>query len=157
MKLFRPIDTLIPRYIERLKDEYTAHLFYRNLSNWCDIQGFTKAAAYFASEAQSELEHALTIETQLNDWNIEYKMPFITGDWTFTSLSNGIEQAYGIEAALYAAYNDDAIASFSVDVNTFQFFVDKVEIQRESVAEYLTMIDRLKLTTDMLIFESTTF
>lgn len=157
MKLFRPIDSLIPRYIARLKDEYIAHFFYRNATNWAETMGFVKAAAFFAKEAESELEHALSIQQQLNDWNVEYSLPFISEAPSFTSLPNVLEQAYGLESALYREYNDDAVAAFPIDINTFNFFMNKCEVQRESVAEYLTKLDMLKLTTDMLIFESAAF
>ena len=35
---------------KRLKDEYTAHFYYRAAANWCKNKNYKKAAVYFESE-----------------------------------------------------------------------------------------------------------
>ena len=40
---------------DRIKDEYTAHYFYRSAANWCKNVNYKKAAAFFDAEADSEL------------------------------------------------------------------------------------------------------
>ena len=61
--------TLEPQVVmllmERLKDEYTAHYFYRNASNWCKDKAYNKAAAFFAEEAANELTHAEMLQKYL--------------------------------------------------------------------------------------------
>ena len=48
----------------RLKDEYTAHLIYRNAANWCKNANYKKAAAFFEAEAMDELDAIYTLTTK---------------------------------------------------------------------------------------------
>ena len=72
--------------IERIKDEYTAHYFYRNASNWCKDKAYNKAAAFFAAEASSELEHAEKIQNYLVNWNVMPIIPPVKMIPSFTNL-----------------------------------------------------------------------
>ncbi len=47
-------DASVKILTDRLGDEYTAHYFYRNATNWCAGIGYMKAAAFFAQEAENE-------------------------------------------------------------------------------------------------------
>ena len=53
---------LAPKIVDminnRIKDEYTAHFFYRNAANWCEGANYKKATEFFKQEAANELEHA---------------------------------------------------------------------------------------------------
>jgi ferritin len=146
MENFNPIHSLLPVILKRLQNEYEAMQFYRNAANWCENAGFIKAAAYFAGEAISEQEHATKLQSFLNDWGCRYVLPQISTVFACTSLPEIVRKAYeGFEVPLYKAYNDDARKAFDVDQSAYHLMLDMVQIQRESVAEYLTLIDKLAL------------
>lgn len=63
--------------VNRIKDEYTAHYFYTNVANMCDIKGYTAAAKYYRSEAVAELGHALKLQDFLNGYNIPFMLPSV--------------------------------------------------------------------------------
>ena len=54
------LDSSVKVLTDRLRDEYVAHYFYRNATNWCKGIGYNKAAAFFAEEAESERKKALS-------------------------------------------------------------------------------------------------
>lgn len=157
MAYFNPIGTLVPVIIERLQDEYKAHQFYRNLANWCEITGFTKAAGFFAAEADSELTHAMKLQQYLNDWNVQYAMPSVSTTVSVTTLGQCVKDAYDIEVALYEKYQENTMTAMGVDISAFNLLSGMVQIQYEAVAEYRTLIDKLSLTNDMLIYEDAAF
>lgn len=131
---------------ERLNDEYTAHYFYRNLSNWCENMGYTKAAKFFAGEASSELEHAEGLQKYLTDWNVTPTLMSLNVPATVSSLVDAIESAYEIEYDLYEQYEKISMDIFNMpDLCTFDFLAKYRTIQRESVAEYATLINKLNL------------
>lgn len=131
---------------DRINDEYSAHYFYRNLSNWCENIGFLKAAKFFAGEASSELEHAEGLQKYLTDWNVTPTLKTISVPVTVTGLVDAIESAYEIEYDLYERYEDISKKIFEMpDLCTFDFLAKYRTIQRESVAEYATLINKLQL------------
>jgi ferritin len=132
---------------ERLKDEYAAHYFYRNASNWCKNVGYLKAGAFFDAEASSELEHAQGIQDYLTDWNVTFSLPVISPPAKVSALTSVIEAAYEIEYDLYESYekNSNTILFDIKDTCTFDFLAKYRTIQRESVAEYATLINKLTL------------
>ena len=71
---------------ERIKDEYTAHYFYRNAANWCKNKNYTKAASFFDAESDSELEHAKGLQNYLIDFNIQPTIPQAETNKVFNSL-----------------------------------------------------------------------
>lgn len=60
---------------DRIKDEYTAHYFYRAAANWCFNVNYKKAAAFFDAESSSELEHAKGLQKYMDDWNVMPQIP----------------------------------------------------------------------------------
>ena len=49
-KIVNPVklgQTTVKLLTERLKDEYTAHYYYRNAANWCNNANYMKAAKFF--------------------------------------------------------------------------------------------------------------
>ena len=146
MELFNPIHSLLPVMLKRLQNEYEASQFYRNAANWCANAGYNKAAAYFSNEAVSEQEHAIKLQSFLNDWGCRYVLPQISTVFACTSLPEIVRKAYeGFEVPLYKAYNDDAGRAFDIDKSAFTLLLKFVEKQRKSVAEYRTLIDKLML------------
>ena len=146
MELFNPTHPLLPTMLKRLQNEFEASQFYRNASNWCANAGYDKAAAFFAKDAQSEFDHATKLQNFLNDWGCKYTIPSVSTVFMCTSLPEIVRKAYdGFEVPLYKAYNDDAGRAFDIDKSAFNLLLEFVEKQRDSVAEYRTLIDKLML------------
>lgn len=144
--------SIVTRLEDRINDEYTAHYFYTNASNTAEDLGYTVAAAYFAKEAGHELEHAKKLEKFLTDWNIKPKLKAIDSPAEVSDFVDMIEKSYNIEYDLYSSYEEDAFAVMHTDKNiaTFNLLQEFIQIQKESVAEYATLLNKLALidTTD---------
>lgn len=147
---------------QRLGDEYTAYYFYRNAANWCRGAGYTKAAAYFDTEAKTELEHAQGIQDYLVNWNQQPAIPQVETGITCSSLVGIINHAYKMEYTLFKAYAANQRAILGDDPATFNFIQGYVNIQNASVAEYSDLLNALLLVDpnnklDLLYFENEYF
>ena len=131
--------------IERLGDEYTAHYFYRNASNWCMDKGYVNAGAFFAAEATSELTHAEKIQTYLVGWNIVPVIPPVKMIPIFSTLIDIVNKAYSLEYNLLTKYNVDSSMIFAVDLNTFDFLQELRTLQNTAVAEYSDLLNAAQL------------
>jgi len=145
--------------IQRLRDEYIAHMFYSKAANRMKVLGYTKAGEWAEKESNEELEHADILKNFLTDWNIKFNIPVIEPiDDEFLTLKDFLVCAYELEMELYKAYN--SMASLQ-DVSVFSLVQRMVEIQRQSVSGLRTMLDRLNLVnedkTSIFIFENETF
>jgi ferritin len=155
-------DESVSKLNDRLKDEYAAHYFYRNASNWCAGEGYLKAAAFFAKEASAELEHAEGLQKFLVDWNVQPTMPSVKANITFTNLIDIVNKAYQIEYALFEAYIKDSKELFASDLNTFDFLTGYRAGQNQSVIEYSDLLNAAMLVNvennfEVLYFEQTYF
>lgn len=155
-------NTSVKILTDRLRDEYAAHYFYRNATNWCAGIGYAKAAAYFAEEAETELEHAKGIQKYLVDWNVDPLMPSIKANTTFTDLIDIVNKAYSIEYALFESYCKNSSELFTTDINTFDFLTEYRSIQNQSVIEYSDLLNAAELVDtnnkfELLYFEQTYF
>lgn len=147
---------------ERLKDEYTAHYFYRAAANWCFNVNYKKAAAYFEGEASSELEHAQGLQKYMDDWNIMPQIPSAPTEHNFNGLVDIINQAYKMEYDLLQSYNKNSSELFAQDLTTFDFLQSYRQIQNQSVIEYSDLLNALLLIDhnnkfEVLYFEQTYF
>lgn len=147
---------------ERLGDEYTAHYFYNSAANWCKGANYAKAAAFFAAEAMSELEHAQKLQAYMVDWNVNPVIPKVETHTDFANLPEIVDKAYRIEYALYQQYVKNSQALFASDLATFDFLQEFRTIQTTSVAEYSDLLNALQLIDidsrlDILHFEETYF
>lgn len=131
--------------VERLGDEYTAHYFYRNASNWCLDKGYVNAGAYFAAEAESELTHAGLLQTYLVGWNIVPVIPPVKMVPSFLTLIDIVNKAYVLEYNLLTKYNNNSSMIFTVDLNTFDFLQELRTIQNAAVAEYSDLLNAAQL------------
>ena len=155
-------DTSVKILTDRLGDEYTAHYFYRNATNWCAGIGYLKAAAFFAQEAENELEHAKGLQKYLVDWNVMPLLPSIKPNVTFSDLIDIINKAYALEYALFESYNRDSTQLFDTDLTTFDFLTTYRTGQTESVIEYSDLLNAAELVNidnkfEILYFEQTYF
>jgi ferritin len=146
----------------RLGDEYTAYYFYRNATNWCKNANYKKAAAFFESEYQGELEHSKAIQDYLTQWNLIPRIPEVPTFVEFTSLIDIINRAYSIEYGLLEKYSGDQRVLYTLHPATFNFIQKYVDIQNGEVEEYSDLLNALCLIDinnklDILVFEERYF
>ena len=147
---------------DRIKDEYTAHYFYRAATNWCRDKNYKKAAEFFSNEADDELTHAKKIQEYMVDFNIIPQIPQAPIDHKFDNLIEIVHGAYKMELGLMKSYNEDSQELFSNDMSTFDFLTEFREIQRGAVIEYNDLINGSQLVDSkdkfqVLYFEQTYF
>jgi len=155
-------DTTVKILTDRLRDEYTAHYFYRNATNWCAGIGYLKAAKFFEQEAANELVHAEGLQKYLVDWNVTPLLPSIKPNIAFTDLIDIINKAYALEYALFESYTTDSKELFASDLNTFDFLTTYRTGQTQSVIEYSDLLNAALLVDvnnkfEVLYFEQTYF
>lgn len=145
-------ETSVTIITERLVDEYTAHFFYRNATNWCKGVGYNNAAAFFEKEAANELAHAEKLQKYLIDWNIHPTLPSVKPTISFSGLIDIVNKAYLLEYNLFEKYNTDSSKLLSSDLTTFDFLQEFRQGQTESVAEYSDLLNAAQLidTTNLL-------
>jgi ferritin len=161
-ELYKLSSKTIKMLTDRIKDEYTAHYFYRAATNWCRDKNYKKAAEFFQKEAKDELKHAQKIQEYMTDFNIIPQIPQAPIDHKFDNLIEIIHGAYKMELGLMKAYNKDSQDLFSEDITTFDFLTEFREIQKGAVVEYNDLINGSELvdTKDkfqVLYFEQTYF
>ena len=162
VKLYKLSDKVVKLLTARLKDEYTAHYFYRAASNWCNDVNYKKAATYFENEAVDELTHAQKIQDYMTGFNIIPQIPIANPKHNFNNLINIVNDAYTMELNLMNAYNKVSHIVFREDITTFDFLTDLREIQKNSVVEYNDLINASNLVDkedkfQVLYFEQTYF
>lgn len=161
-ELYKLSSKTIKILTDRIKDEYTAHYFYRAATNWCRDKNYKKAAEFFSNEADDELTHAKKIQEYMTDFNIIPQIPQAPIDHKFDNLIEIVHGAYKMELGLMKAYNKDSQDLFSEDITTFDFLTEFREIQKGAVVEYNDLINGSQLvdTKDkfqVLYFEQTYF
>ena len=161
-KLYTLSDKVVKLLTDRIKDEYTAHYFYKAASNWCNDVNYKKAAAFFENEASDELTHAKKIEDYMTGFNVIPQIPSANPKHTFSNLIEIIHEAYTMELNLMNAYNKDSHTVFADDITTFDFLTKLRKIQKDAVVEYNDLINASNLISktdkfQVLYFEQTYF
>lgn len=166
IKILTPIklnEAIVTLLTDRIKDEYTAHYYYRNAANWCKDANYVKAAAFFEAEAVNELEHAKMLQDYITSWNVVPMIPSTTPDSTkFDNLIEIVNGGYKLEYNLLVDYNDISSKLFTIDLTTFDFLQQFRKIQNESVAEYSDLLNAANLINvnnkfEVLYFENKYF
>lgn len=166
IKILTPIklnEAIVTLLTDRIKDEYTAHYYYRNAANWCKDANYVKAAAFFEAEAVNELEHAKMLQDYMISWNVVPMIPSTTPDSTkFDNLIEIVNGGYKLEYNLLVDYNDISSKLFTIDLTTFDFLQQFRKIQNESVAEYSDLLNAANLINvnnkfEVLYFENKYF
>jgi ferritin len=162
IKLYKLDQKTIGILTDRIKDEYTAHYFYRAAANWCQDMNYKKAFAFFKGEADDELTHAVKLQEYMADFNIIAEIPQADIKHEFKNLIDIIHGAYQMELALMKAYNKDSQDLFSSDITTFDFLTKFRKIQKGAVVEYNDLINATNLVDkndkfQVLYFENTYF
>lgn len=160
--LYSLSDKVIQILIARIKDEYTAHYYYRAAANWCQDMNYKKAAEFFKNEADDELGHAKKLQEYMVDFNIQPDIPQAQTTHNFSNLIEIIHGAYKMELDLMIKYNKSSQIVFVDDLTTFDFLTEFREIQKGAVVEYNDLINASNLVdkTDkfqVLYFENTYF
>ena len=162
VNLYKLSDKTVKILTERLKDEYTAHYYYRAATNWCNDMNYKKAGPFFENEAKDELEHAEALQKYMTDFNIIPQIPTAKINHTCKDLIDVINGAYEMELALMNAYNKDSQSVFSDDITTFDVLTKFRKIQKGAVVEYNDLINGYSLINkndkfQVLYFEQTYF
>jgi ferritin len=146
----------------RLKDEYTAHLIYKNAANWCKNVGYVKAGAFFEAEAADELTHAQKLQDFMIQWNILPQIPVSTVPNMMKSLIDCVNSAYTFEYGLLQSYSQIQMEVDGMHPATFNFVQEFVDIQNHSVGVFSDLLNALMLIDynnklDLLMFEDKYF
>ena len=129
-ELYKLSSKVIEILNNRIKDEYTAHYYYRAATNWCQDMNYKKAAEFFKNEADDELEHAQKLQEYMTGFNILPEIEKTETKHTFDNLLDVVYGAYTMELALMKDYNKDSQDVFSDDITTFDFLTEFREIQK---------------------------
>jgi len=155
-------DKTIKIITERIKDEYTAHYYYRAASNWCKDMNYKKAAEFFSNEADDELTHAKTLQEYMVDFNVIPEIPQAKTKHDFDNLIDVVYGAYKMELGLMNSYNKNSQELFNSDITTYDLFTEFRLIQKGAVVEYNDLINASNLIDkkdkfQVLYFEQTYF
>ena len=147
---------------DRIKDEYTAHYFYRAASNWCQDMNYKKAAEFFTNEAADELTHAQTLQEYMVDFNVQPEIPQAPTKHNFSNLIDIVHGAYKMELGLMNEYNKNSQSLFNDDITTFDVLTKFRKFQKNAVVEYNDLINASNLIDkndkfQVLYFEQTYF
>ena len=159
----KTLDASIVSALEaRLKDEYTAHLIYKNAANWCKNVGYVKAGSFFEAEAADELTHAQKLQDYMVQWNVLPQIPVATVPNTIKSLIDSINGAYVFEYNLLQSYSQIQVEVDGMHPATFNFIQEFVDTQNESVGVFSDLLNALMLVDynnklDLLMFEDKYF
>lgn len=147
---------------DRIKDEYTAHYFYRAAANWCQDMNYKKAAEFFTNEAADELTHAQTLQEYMVDFNVQPEIPQAPTKHDFSNLIDIVHGAYKMELGLMNEYNKNSQSLFNDDITTFDVLTKFRKFQKNAVVEYNDLINASNLIDkndkfQVLYFEQTYF
>jgi len=147
---------------DRIKDEYTAHYFYRAAANWCQDMNYKKAAEFFTNEASDELTHAQTLQEYMVDFNVQPEIPQAPTKHDFSNLIDIVHGAYKMELGLMNEYNKNSQSLFNDDITTFDVLTKFRKFQKNAVVEYNDLINASNLIDkndkfQVLYFEQTYF
>jgi ferritin len=162
IKLYKLGAKTIKIITDRIKDEYTAHYYYRAAANWCQDMNYKKAAEFFKNEAVDELTHAEKLQEYMVDFNIQPEIPQAPTKHEFSNLIDIIHGAYKMELGLMKEYNKNSQDLFGEDITTFDFLTEFREVQKGAVVEYNDLINASNLVDkkdkfQVLYFENTYF
>lgn len=166
IKILKPVklpNEVVDILIDRIRDEYVAHYFYRHATNWCKDTNYVKAAKFFEEESNNELEHAKILQDYITSWNVLPTIkPVDPGNPSFNNLVEIINSAYKLEYNLLVDYNDSSSKLFQMDLTTFDFLQQFRTLQKDSVSEYADLLNALELINvdnkfEILYFENTYF
>lgn len=133
--------------------ELTASNTYLFLSNRMKSLGYFGAEKFFKEESDSERAHYCKLEEFANNLGSELTVETIDKvNYEVSNISEALELAYQMEKDLLDAY-ETAANNSELSLKVVLLLQGYVEEQVASVGEYGDLLARLKLTTDMLLFD----
>ncbi len=129
---------------DRIKDEYTAHYFYRAATNWCRDKNYKKAAEFFSNEADDELTHAKKIQEYMVDFNIIPQIPQAPIDHKFDNLTTDLDEFNATDKviALQIVSGREGISLKNVEYLVF-YNIQHSAVSYWQARDRLTTINRL--------------
>jgi ferritin len=135
------------------KLELTASHVYQHLTNRMKSLGYFGAEKFFLSESLDERKHYNTIEQFMNDMNCELSVESLDPVTTsVATIGDALQLAYQMEADLLAEY--EKTSAMDISRKVLILLQDFIMIQVSAVGEYGDLINRLKLTDNMLLFDA---
>lgn len=121
---------------------------YLAMASWCDMKGYTGAAAFLYQQSDEEREHMLKIVHYINDLDGHAHQPEITGvKQNFDSLRSIFEIALAQESRVTAAIHQIVDHCLVVkDFTTFNFLQWYVAEQREEETTIRRILDIFDIT-----------
>lgn len=131
-------------------DELDAEYFYLSASNYCKNVGYEGGAKFFLAEAKDEKSHYQRHADYLTGWNTIPALPMIEQpEMAFSSLTDILEKAYGMEFSLCNSYNVRTGKMLSGSFyTTFDHLTKFRKIQKKAVIEYADLLNQIKLIGD---------
>jgi ferritin len=135
------------------KFELTASHVYQHLTNRMKSLAYFGAEAFFHSESLHERTHYAKLEQFMNDMNCELAVEALDPvTSSVASIGDALQMAYEMEADLLAAYEKAYNSGLSSKVRIL--LQEFINFQVSAVGEYGDLINRLKLTDNMLVFDA---
>ena len=133
--------------------ELTASHTYMHLANRMKSLAYFGMEAFFKKESDDEREHYRKLEQFMNDMNCELEVMSldpIKSD--VKDVASALEMAYDMEYTLLGLYEKVYASEVSSKVKVV--LQEFITIQTGAVGEYGDLINRLKLTDNMLVFDA---
>jgi ferritin len=135
------------------KLELTASHVYQFLTNRMKSLAYFGAEAFFLKESLDERTHYAKLEQFMNDMNCELTVEMLDKvSEDVKSIGDALELAYEMESDLLAEY--EKTSNMNISRKVLILLQDMIMIQVGAVGEYGDLINRLKLTNDMLLFDT---
>ena len=134
--------------------ELTASHTYMHLTNRMKSLAYFGAEAFFAGESEDERKHYSKLEQFMNDMNCELAvkaLDAVTSD--IKDIMGALEMAYEMESILLKEY-EKTYNSTEISAKVKILLQDFINVQVGAVGEYGDLINRLKLTDNMLLFDA---
>jgi len=133
--------------------ELTASHTYMHLANRMKSLGYFGMEAFFKNESDDERLHYLKLEQFMNDMNCELEVPSLDPVKSdITNVESALVMAYDMELTLLNLY--EKVYSSEVSGKVKVVLQEFITIQTGAVGEYGDLINRLKLTDNMLVFDA---
>lgn len=150
-KLLTPEEEKLLNKFGRL--ELTASHVYQHLANRMKSLAYFGAEAFFHSESADERKHYNKLAEFMNNLNCELSVDSLDSVTCDTAnIGDALQMAYEMEVDLLEEYEKACMANISHKVKIF--LQDYVNFQVSAVGEYGDLINRLKLTDNMLVFDA---
>lgn len=135
------------------KLELTASHVYQHLTNRMKTLGYFGAEKFFLGESLDERTHYNKLEQFMNDMNCELSVESLDPVKSeVVGIGDALELAYQMEADLLEEY--EKTSSMEISKKVLILLQDFIMIQVSAVGEYGDLINRLKLTDNMLVFDA---